>query len=784
MSKGDLEKRQIKIEIDALSKGLGRVYDEHQRAPFAQSKSGRGLLLLAHPLLTRAIEKEQTELKNGAKRDYEIPFLAMAPDRLAYVTLQAIFHEFGQSDSMISGVPMLALAEKIGQWCEADAWREEAGVRERRLYDAILKRNKNPWNAKTRTEKKLKEYRDLKWSAKDVGIKLGADLLEHVVGTGLLEKKIQVKDSTLVLLSKKSLKVLDKFLSEQEAFILPFYLPTVLPPRPWKDGLGGGYNEVPLEFVKNLDDEEAVSGQKLGDLKIPGEAVNAIQETPWQLNRRLYETLHRAWELKKPKDAVGPFKGVKVPAPLPEDQTPRDLYRERGRERKAAEWKNKQALGNKILMRSRLAIARRLAKEEELYFPHQIDWRGRAYAAPQVVHPHADDPGRALIEFREGKPLGERGGFWLSVHLANLYGGLSKRPFAERVRWVEDHREAILDSADRPIEGGQFWAKADKPWRFLSAAFDFARTVREGEGVPIRTPIAMDGTCNGLQHLSALGRDPEGGTWTNLIPGPHPQDLYQEVAKRLLARVEEEAYQGRKPAEPWVGHINRDLVKQASMTTPYGVTRNGIADQVYKMILGKGRFGDEVKASLYLARHLVEAIGEVVVKGVEIREWLRTVAGIFARKKRSITWVTPTGFRVVQDYRDIDRRVKTVAGTFKKRERDPRADPNVRKHQNSLVANLVHSLDASHMMLTVIEAHRQGLRHFGMAHDSYAVHAGDVDLLNKVLREQFIRVHEEFTLAGLFEQWKRQAPDIEVPPPPACGALDLGEVRKSEYFFS
>src|SRR5436190_23439307 len=113
MTKSDLEKRQIKIEIDSLRKGLGRVVDQLQRAPLAQSKAGKGLIGLAHSLLIRRIEREQEELKSGAKREYEIPLLAMAPDRLAYLTLQAIFHEFGQSDSMFSGVPMLGLAEKI-----------------------------------------------------------------------------------------------------------------------------------------------------------------------------------------------------------------------------------------------------------------------------------------------------------------------------------------------------------------------------------------------------------------------------------------------------------------------------------------------------------------------------------------------------------------------------------------------------------------------------------------------------------------------------------------------
>jgi DNA-directed RNA polymerase len=56
--------------------------------------------------------------------------------------------------------------------------------------------------------------------------------------------------------------------------------------------------------------------------------------------------------------------------------------------------------------------------------------------------------------------------------------------------------------------------------------------------------------------------------------------------------------------------------------------------------------------------------------------------------------------------------------------------------------------------------------------------------MNQVLREQFVRVHTEFTLAKFAEQIRQQAPDIPIPDPPAVGTLDLAEVLRSEHFFS
>ncbi len=88
------------------------------------------------------------------------------------------------------------------------------------------------------------------------------------------------------------------------------------------------------------------------------------------------------------------------------------------------------------------------------------------------------------------------------------------------------------------------------------------------------------------------------------------------------------------------------------------------------------------------------------------------------------------------------------------------------------------------MMLTVRELCEQGLGDFAMVHDSYAVHAADVDLMSRILREQFIRVHEEFTLEGFAEGLRKVATDVEIKAPPAPGILELRDVARSQYFFS
>lgn len=45
-----------------------------------------------------------------------------------------------------------------------------------------------------------------------------------------------------------------------------------------------------------------------------------------------------------------------------------------------------------------LAIAGENAGYEAIYFPHRLDFRGRAYAAGTTLHPQGPDMCRALLE--------------------------------------------------------------------------------------------------------------------------------------------------------------------------------------------------------------------------------------------------------------------------------------------------------------------------------------------------------------------------------------------------
>jgi DNA-directed RNA polymerase len=166
-------------------------------------------------------------------------------------------------------------------------------------------------------------------------------------------------------------------------------------------------------------------------------------------------------------------------------------------------------------------------------------------------------------------------------------------------------------------------------------------------------------------------------------------------------------------------------------------------------------------------------------------EWLREVAGIIAKANRGMMWTTPVGFVVLHENRKPKEvRLATADHRIVVHQQDDKQKIDVRKQVDGIVAHLVHSMDAAHMMLTINRLYAAGIRHFAMVHDSYGVHACDVDLLNRILREEFVRIYSEPVLQNFIEQQRKAHPGISLPDPPKTGDLNIRQVIESPYFFA
>jgi len=130
--------------------------------------------------------------------------------------------------------------------------------------------------------------------------------------------------------------------------------------------------------------------------------------------------------------------------------------------------------------------------EEGFYYPHNLDFRGRAYPMHPYLNHLGSDLCRGILEFAEGRPLGQSGLRWLKIHLASLFGGgVDKLSYDGRITFTENHLEDIFDSADRPLEGRRWWLGAEDPFQCLAVCINLAEALRSSspETTISHTPV-------------------------------------------------------------------------------------------------------------------------------------------------------------------------------------------------------------------------------------------------------------------------------------------------------
>jgi DNA-directed RNA polymerase len=596
---------------------------------------------------------------------------------------------------------------------------------------------------------------------------------------------------------------LQDLIQDRSAFfevMQPLYLPTIIPPKPWVNPFSGGYHlasmrKIPLVKTKSAPYLEELAN-RVSEMPMAYKAINLAQGTAWKINPQVLETMQQVWESGVVVKGMPPREEIPLP-PKPEDIAENKEARKTWkRAASAIHQKRAQHTSKRIQMSKILGVAEKYAKEAKMYFPMQYDFRGRMYCIPSFLTPQGCDAAKGLLLFAEGKPLGESGLRWLKIHGANTYGE-DKVSMDNRVKWVEENHEQILRVASDPMGETPFWTGADKPWQFLAFCFDYAGVVTHGAGYCSNLPVSVDGACNGLQHFSAMLRDPIGGAAVNLIPSALPQDIYQRVADVVHKKVREDEAQGKDWSREWLQYgFDRKATKRSVMVMPYGGTMYSSRAFVEEYIAERGDAlpWDEKKsfqAAVYLSKHIWSGIGEVVVAARAAMEWLQQMAQLACAEGIPIHWRTPVGFPVMQAYKDMQStRIRTqISGSMilcsLSSEHPTKLD---RKKQCSGISpNFVHSMDACCLMLSVIRAHEEGVTNFALVHDSYGTLAADMDTLAVCLREAFVDMYQEDVLeefqksvgAGLAEKLQKK-----MPPLPEKGGLNIEAVKESVYFFA
>ncbi|KAF9078309.1 hypothetical protein BDP27DRAFT_1378803 [Rhodocollybia butyracea] len=576
--------------------------------------------------------------------------------------------------------------------------------------------------------------------------------------------------------------------------IHPRHLPMLVKPKPWLGLKKGGYlfNEVSaMRFKESLEQQSYLNhASEVGNVELVYAGLDVLGSTPWQINRKVFDVILQVWNTG---EQLGKLPAAVFPDPEPVLPEGADIKARTAYMQRMKGWMQGKANNHsdRCSVNYKIEIARTFLGDT-IYFPHNIDFRGRAYPIPPHLNHIGDDLSRGLLIFAEGKPLGERGMRWLKIHLANLYG-YDKANFDEREQFVHDHLDDIYDSATKPLEGRRWWTHADDPWQCLGTCMELHAALTSENPLEYVSclPVHQDGTCNGLQHYAALGGDSRGAQQVNLSAGDRPSDVYTYVGNMAEETIKRDMEKGEKYALMLHGKITRKIVKQTVMTTVYGVTFIGAREQIERQLKTTKQFPEEEVwgASAYLAKVVLNCIGDLFTGAKAIQHWLTLCARLIAkaipedripealaeyrgrkskRKKTqkrelpaeflrkeqmtSVVWTTPLGLPIVQPYRKPKRKqiVTSMQTVFISDPNSP-SEVNTMKQATAFPPNFIHSLDATHMMLTALQCRTDGIT-FAAVHDSYWTHACQIDEMSGIIRDTFIALHSSDVLRKLDDE--------------------------------
>lgn len=803
--------RQKDLEAEMVDLGVVRYRRENQEARQGkhESTTPAGIQFIRKGIsrISKEIDVIKNDYMTGKVSKYSaetIEKLFMLPsDVIAFLALKACVNHLS------TPVKLVRVAQEVGSFVEDEARFRSFKEINPALF-GVVSRDLTKRTTNYRRQKRVLIHSgnkaQIEWKNWPINkrIQLGQLLCELIcTHTKLFEIKkhtAQAQSAKTVFwleATAASMKWIDKKNSICE-LLSPVKLPCIIPPRKWSSQyVGGYYTYNGMQLIKT-NDMAYMKELENRDLSEVYHAVNVVQETGWRVNKTVFKVMDALFTSQANVSVIPEF----------HERHMEEAFPKTGTKDEQIDWKRRATLiysdnvrrkTKRIQFSQLMWMTRKFVDEKVFYFPHTLDFRGRMYANTAFLNPQGEDSARGLLEFSQGKPIGDHGIPWLQVHLANSYG-YDKVSLEDRVEWTLHHEKSILQIAENPLSE-HWWMQADKPWQFLRACIEYANVKEHGVSYVSHLPITVDGSCNGLQHFSAMLRDHKGGEAVNLTDRETPQDIYDIVRKATVLKIfEDDMPSTQKLRQVWLydKNLDRALVKRPVMTTPYGATLYGMRDQIHEEIKkqqdkGKVFAGIQEGEDLwvhckYIAGFIYEAIGEVVVSAREGMKWLQDCARTMNELDRPIYWTLPTGFLVKQKYlKSVVSEVKTVingrmaslfatgVGTEKM---------NKFKQVNGIAPNFVHSLDACHLMKTVIGANdTHDIQSFAVVHDSFGTHASDIEELGIILREKFIEIYKEDVLQR-FKEEQEKSGKINLTAPEGYGKLRIEGVIDAEFFFS
>jgi len=326
------------------------------------------------------------------------------------------------------------------------------------------------------------------------------------------------------------------------------------------------------------------------------DSVNFLNSRAFEINSDVLDILIRDWNNKEDSKI---FKSINQLHPKTEDLDKLNLKEKiEVMSHNSKYWNYSNTLNIALLM-----------KDQVIYFPTFLDFRGRVYPTPNYLSYQSGDLARGLLVFsivnseissnpnydailktilndgelsyRSKTNLGNKlknNIDYVKLYLANVFGK-SKLSRKGKIKWFDSNIENMISTYENSFDSfvEKYVNLSKEPFQFISIFISYYR--HKKSGVEIKTPILFDATCSGIQHLSALTKDAKIANLVNLVQNESPSDFYQyciDKIKMVMKNLDDVELATKINQLD----ITRKWIKHSIMTVPYNVSSLGIADKL------------------------------------------------------------------------------------------------------------------------------------------------------------------------------------------------------------
>ena len=768
---------QVALERDAIAQGLKKLRDQTRKLE-TQAYASAAVYGIASidtmlPLVEAKIEESADYRLRRTGQSFatiEKYLKDIEPLAAAAIACKVLFDRVFSYDDKANY--LVNVAGAIGQALENECQMRHY---EREAPGLLHTIKKNYWHRSAGTQQRLVVIRTLfnrtdvaKWQnwGQDVRVKLGNWLIACICeSTGWFQriKTTQGKPfQNIVAPTPAFLAIKDQVIANSELFS-PEALPMLIEPNDWSTDHNGGYllNEVMTghDMVRR-GNPSLIQGENCYAF------LNKIQKTSLRINPFIYEVAETLYEKGRKVGKFIPSWNEEVPPNKPHDIATNKEAR-KAYCRLKAEYHNRMNDNAQRSVRTRkvMEMARRFINKT-FYLPWSFDYRGRAYPIPAFLTPQETDFGKSLLRFADESYMNFEAEDWLAFQVATTYG-LDKATMQERLSWVQDNITFISSVASDPIENLPLWETADEPWQFLAACDEYYHCVVLCDRHFTGLMIATDATCSGMQILAGLARDKSTAEHVNVLPSDKPQDAYKAVSELAKPHCPIHLQQ----------HVDRKVSKRLVMTLPYNSQFKSNWGYVKEALLEKGLEpeNEDVTAITHALRN---AVFELFPGPARVMNWINEEVVKYIKAGHDcIQWVTPSGFTATQSFFKLEMKrldlqllgrvqVNVAVGETDK--------VDVNHHKNATSPNLIHSLDASLLHLSVLRFDAP----IALIHDSVLCRATDMSQLGTVVRETYMHLFSEHDFLSDFA--KQINAETK---PPIIGDFEPSSVIDSTYFF-